>query len=141
VWRSLYQSGDQLHSDRIRLPWWGPPQWTPGDTVTHVTANDLPPHERADSRIMRDFERFSWFAGDWVAVHPGPPSVYGDARYSLQTGAFDPIWGVRFQPEAPVPTQWISRTAERDLALAELWREILGTSSGYKPLLSDTNLP
>lgn len=132
VWRSLYRSGGMLYADRIRVSWLGAVQWTPGSRVPHVTLHDLPEAVLGSARARRDFERFRWFAGDWVALHPDDASVYGDVRYSLQTHAFDPIWGIRFHPGEPVPVEWISRTGDRELRLGELWREILGRSEDYR---------
>jgi inner membrane protein len=134
VWRSLYRSGNHIHADRIRVSWLGNVQWTPGSRVARVTAADLPGGIRDDARALRDFERFSWFSGGWVALHPDDPSVYGDVRYSLRTNAFDPIWGIRLHPGRDVPVEWISRTRDRQLSLADLWREIMGSSPDYRPL-------
>lgn len=134
VWRSLYRSGNSIYADRIRVSWDGEVQWTPGSRVTRVTAADLPEAVKGDARATRDFERFSWFAGGWVAQHPDDPSVYGDVRYSLQTHAFDPIWGIRLRPGNAVPVEWVSRTGDRQLGLSDLWREILGSSPDYQPL-------
>lgn len=134
VWRSLYRSGTMIYADRIRVSWLGEVHWTPGSHVTQVTVADLPEAVSGNPRARRDFERFSWFAGDWVAHHPDDTSVYGDVRYSLQTNAFDPIWGIRLHPGRDVPVQWISRTRDRELRLADLWSEILGRSADYQPL-------
>lgn len=134
VWRSLYRSGETIFADRIRVSWRGEIQWTPGSRVARVSVGDLPEAEATDPRTRRDFLRFSWFAGGWVARHPEDPSVYGDVRYSLQTHAFDPIWGIRLHPGEPVPVEWVSRTRDRELHLAKLWSEILGSSPDYQPL-------
>ena len=135
VWRSLYRSGDFLYADRIRVPWWGPVSWTPGNSVQQVRLEDLSPEELADPAVQRDFERFSWFADGWVARAPGDGRVYGDVRYSLQTEAFDPIWGIVFEPGAPTgTTRWVSRTSDRELRLSGLWDEITGRSPDYRVL-------
>ena len=135
VWRSLYRSGNVIHADRIRVSWSGQVQWTPGSRVRRVTVADLPESVTADEGTLRDFERFSWFAGGWVALHPDDPSVYGDVRYSLKTHAFDPIWGIRLYPGQAVQAEWISRSGDRQLQLSDLWREIIGTSPDYRPLV------
>ena len=123
VWRSLYESGRTLHADRIRVPWGGAPEITEGTTVP---AYELSPQLAAHPRVARDFARFRWFSGGWVAAAPADPTVIGDARYSLRTDAFDPIWGVRFHPERPVPTEWVNRSRDRKIDLRGLWREIVG---------------
>lgn len=134
VWRSLYQAGDSLHADRIRVPWLGPPEWSEGSTVALVREADLRPAERASERVVRDFRRFRWFSGGWIARAPADSTVIGDARYSLRTDGFDPIWGVRFHPGAAVPTEWVNRTRDRSLGLGALWAEIVGTDPSYRRL-------
>lgn len=129
VWRSLYRAGDSLYADRIRVPWIGPVKWTAG---TSVLLEDGP--DSFNPRIERDFERFRWFSDGWVARAPRDSTVIGDARYSLRTDAFEPIWGVRFHPDKAVPTQWVDRTRDRDLDLGELQSEIVGTHPAYKKL-------
>jgi inner membrane protein len=134
VWRSLYQSGEHLYADRIRVAWSGAVQWTPGTSVAYVNASMLTREEREDPRVVHDFGRFYWFSGGWVARALDDPTVYGDARYSLRTDAFDPIWGVRFSSGAALPTEWVSRTRERRIGFGELWSEIRGTHPAYQPL-------
>lgn len=134
VWRSLYEADGRLHADRIRVPWFDAPRWTPGTTVPGLDLRDLPPEARADPRVVRDFRRFQWFSAGWVARAPDDPEVIGDARYSLRTDAFQPIWGVRFQPGATLPTEWIDRTRDRELDLEALWQEITGRDPAYRPL-------
>lgn len=134
VWRSLYRAGDSLHADRIRVPWAGEPRWTAGASVALVREGDLAPRARADARVRRDFRRFRWFSDGWVARAPDDPGVIGDARYSLRTDAFDPVWGVRFHPGRPVPTEWVNRTRDRSLRLGDLWREIAGADPEYHPV-------
>lgn len=66
--------------------------------------------------------RFRWFSSGWVAQAPDQPEVYGDARYSLRTDAFDPIWGVRFDPGSHSPTEWVGRTSDRELTTTSYLR-------------------
>lgn len=134
VWRSLYQSGDSLYADRIRVSWLGARQWTEGSRVALQREADLPAHLRANPRVVRDFRRFRWFSDGWVARAPREPSVFGDVRYSLRSDAFLPIWGVRFHPDRPVPTEWVNRTRDRSLNLRALWAEIVGSSPDYRSL-------
>ena len=128
VWRSLYQSGDQLHADRIRVPWWGAVSYRRGTRVDLLVAGDLPPAVRENARMMRDFERFHWFSDGWIARAPGDPEVIGDVRYSLRTDGFDPIWGIRFDPGERPPTEWVDRTRNRDISPGDLLREITGAN-------------
>jgi hypothetical protein len=99
-----------------------------------LTEADLSPQARADQRIVRDFRRFSWFSDGWTARTPGSPDVIGDVRYSLRTDAFQPVWGVRFHHDADQATEWIDRTDKRDITLALVWSEVVGTHPAYRPL-------
>lgn len=137
VWRSLYRHEGRLYSDRIRVGWFSPPSVTEGSSSELVTLDGLSAEERADPRVVRDFQRFSWFSEGWVARAPNEPAVYGDARYSLRSDGYDPIWGVRFHPGRELPTEWVSRTSERDLSFGSLWREISGQDTG-EPVAPDT---
>lgn len=134
VWRTLYRSGGTLHADRVRVPFSGEAQWKEGPRMAHMDERDLTPAERADPRVRRDFHRFRYFSAGWVTRAPRDASVIADARYSLDTVAFEPIWGVRFRPAQPVPTEWVARDRERKIPLGELWQEITGRAEGYRPL-------
>ncbi|MBA2350999.1 MAG: metal-dependent hydrolase [Burkholderiales bacterium] len=126
VWRALYRSGDTLYANRIRVPWWGEPTWSQGNTIAAVRTDEPLREARSDPRVQRDFERFRWFSDGWIARAPKELDVIGDVRYSRRSDAFDPVWGVRFHPGAAVPTEWVDRSADRELALSELWAEVLG---------------
>jgi len=134
VWRSLYQADGVLYADRIRVSWTGEVSWTEGTQVPLMSEHDLAPEIRENERTLRDFRRFQWFSNGWIARAPDDAEVIGDVRYSLRTHVFEPIWGVRFRPEAPVPTEWVNRTADRELSLTSLWAEVIGTHPDYRRL-------
>lgn len=134
VWRSLYRNGALYHADRIRVPLRGEPTWLAGNSLQPVALDDLPPQAAADSRVRRDFQRFSYFSAGWLARAPRDASVIADARYSLATLEFEPIWGVRFDPARMPPTEWVARDRERRIPLGELWREISGQDERYRML-------
>ena len=102
--------------------------------MTLLGAKDLSPAERADPQVRRDFERFSYFSAGWVAHAADDPTVIGDARYSLRTDSFEPIWGVRFHPGSAMPTEWVDRTIKNRIPISALWHEIAGETPGYRPL-------
>jgi inner membrane protein len=136
LWRSVYQSGETLHTDRFRMLGAETTLWKAGSNVDLLLESGLSPQARADPRVRRDFARFSYFSAGWTALAGSDPTVIGDARYSLRTDAFEPIWGVRFHPGAAVPTEWVDFTASNRVPISELWREISGTASGYRSLPS-----
>lgn len=133
VWRSLYRSGDTLYVDRIRVPWFGEPRFSPGTSVRSVGEDGLAPAEKAVPRVVRDFRRFRWFSDGWLARDADDPSVIGDVRYSMRTDAFDAIWGIRFHPQRAIPTEWVSRSRDRTVDLGDLWSEISGRDPAYRP--------
>lgn len=126
VWRTLYEHGGRIHSDRVRAGWTGTVTLREGWSLPLAGPADLTPAERArDTR--RSFARFAWFSEHWVARSPGDPTVLADMRYSLSAEAFDPIWGIRFTPPgAPAEVEWINRSRERRIDLGGMWREIAG---------------
>ena len=134
VWRSLYQSGDTLHADRIRVPWLGDQHFAPGMSVRLAVESSLDPTERASARVVRDFRRFQWFSDGWLARDARDPSVIGDVRYSMRTDAFEAIWGVRFHPERDVPTEWVDLSRTRNLGAGRLWNEITGRDRDYREI-------
>jgi len=126
VWRTLYEHGGRIHSDRVRVGWTGAVTLREGWSLPLAGPADLTAAERArDTR--RSFARFAWFSEQWVARSPGDPTVLADMRYSLSAEAFDPIWGIRFTPPgAPAEVEWINRSRERRIDLGGMWREIAG---------------
>jgi inner membrane protein len=126
VWRTLYEHGGRIHSDRVRVGWTGTVTLREGWSLPLAGPADLTAAERArDTR--GSFARFAWFSEQWVARSPGDPTVLAEMRSSLSAEAFDPIWGIRFTPPgAPPEVEWINRSRERRIDLGGMWREIAG---------------
>lgn len=140
VWRALYVHGGNIYSDRIRVGWFSGATVVEGWSLPLVTEAELTAAERVRNQ-RRSFERFNWFSEGWVARKPGDDAVFGDMRYSLSTEAFDPIWGIRFTaPDAPTEVEWVSRSRDRRISVADLWNEISGRDTRYLRL-SGLNLP
>lgn len=132
VWRSLYEAGDSLYADRLRVGFFGDAAWQAGSSVEKTQLDDLPTSLRRHPRVRKDYERFAWFSDGWVAAAPDAPDVYGDVRYSLRTDGFDPIWGIRFHPRSNPATEWVDRTRDREFSIGALWMEIAGRAD-YQP--------
>lgn len=131
VWRALYVHDGNIYSDRIRVGWFSGAAVVEGWSLPLVTEAELTEAERQRNQ-RRSFERFSWFSEGWVARKPGDDSVLGDMRYSLATEAFDPIWGIRFTAaEALGEVEWVSRSRDRRISVADLWNEISGRDTRY----------
>ncbi len=140
VWRALYVHEGKIYSDRLRVGWFSGVTVVEGWSLPLVTEAELTETERARDQ-RRSFERFNWFSEGWVARKPDDASVFGDMRYSLSTEAFDPIWGIRFTaPEAPTEVEWVNRSRDRRISVADLWREISGRGDRYLRL-SELNVP
>jgi inner membrane protein len=120
VWRSLYRTNGMLRMDRIRVPWFGAPRFAEGDRVpaywSPATSDDL--------------ARFAWFSDGWLAADPTDPQLIGDARYSLDSSAYRPVWGIRLQPR----TEWVNRSRERRVSPDALWREVRGLDPAFVPV-------
>ena len=134
VWRSMYESEGTFHMDRIRIPWTGAATWAPGVSVAALREHGLPPVVREDSRLQRDFRRFHWFTGGWVARAPDDPRLIGDARYSSRDDRFVPVWGIRFHPASSPPVEWVNRSRQRRVDVRALWSELRGHAPGYRPV-------
>jgi inner membrane protein len=132
VWRAVYETDGVLYTDRIRLG--STPSFKPGNSVPLSAEASLPAALLRNPRVVRDYRRFSRFSDGWVARAPTDPKVFGDARYSLSTERFEPIWGVRFHPDRELPTEWVDFTRQNRVPLASLWREISGRDAAYRPL-------
>lgn len=118
VWRSLYATGDVLRMDRIRVPWFGDATVDEGTRVPATTGHG------------RDFARFAWFSDGWVARDPNDATLIGDARYTLHDDRYTPVWGIRFTPR----TQWVNRSTQRRVSLAETWAEIAGDDPDFRAI-------
>lgn len=134
VWRSLYEADGVLYADRVRVPWWSLATWRPGYVMTVRREAEWPPVVRGDARLRRDAARFARFALGWVAAVPDDPAALGDARYSSSEERFDPVWAVRFDPEAEPPVRWVDRSRERRVDPRALWRELAGRSPEHVPV-------
>ena len=134
VWRSVYLADGKIHSDRIRVGWFGRGTVREGAALPLVTELDLRTSERTANLDRGGFRRFAWFTGGWLARAPGDETIIGDMRYSRSTEAFDPVWGIRLADSNGRPTvEWVSRERNRQLSLRELWDEILGRDARFIP--------
>jgi len=131
LWRSLYEADGGYHMDRVRVPWIGTATWSPGTSATPVAPADLPSD---DPRILRDVERLRWFTSGWVARSATDASVLGDARYSLVSDRFDPVWGLRVRPGGEPPVEWVDHARGRRVDLDVWRREVLGRHPAFRAL-------
>ncbi|MFP4032192.1 MAG: metal-dependent hydrolase [Desulfococcaceae bacterium] len=100
LWRGLYEAGDEIHVDAIRVGF-GLPEVYPGGRAKKFDPAELPEGIPPDSAQARDIERFVHFSDRWVARHPDQPDLLGDLRYGALPDSIYPIWGIRLNPDRP----------------------------------------
>ena len=123
TWRALYVADGQVHADKIRVPWLGPPVATPGGRAPHLDPAAAPPALHADPATARALDLFAWFSDGWLTADaaPGQPLVLGDLRYAFQPGDVAAMWRLRLDPGASAPVEFIrDRPARLDALTA--WR-------------------
>lgn len=101
LWRGLVDDGERFHLAAIRnVPGTRPVVWPGGSVAAYRQANPDP-----DTRLARDLARFRHFSSDWLFRYYPYDSdggaFVGDLRYAIDPASTRPLWGVRFDPEAP----------------------------------------
>lgn len=133
LWRSLYRHGDRLYMDRIRVPPLGASSWSPGTSVDAL--EEMPIEAAVNAVRSRDLQRFAHFTNNWMARAPDDPGLIGDARYSMSSREFVPVWGIRFGDGAGAPhAAWIDRSAQRRVDPRQMLRELRGLDESYRPV-------
>ncbi len=95
LWRGIYEYGDRIYVDAIRVSYvGGEAKVYPGTSVEKVEVAE----ERAligdGSVLAYDIERFDHFSDGYLSRHPEDPLVLGDARYALMPDSVYPLWGI-----------------------------------------------
>jgi inner membrane protein len=157
LWRSLYRTADgSLRADALRLPLWGEASIRRGEVGPRVV--DLDPIAPPGSAARRRLDHFAGFADGFVIeIDAGSPDerLLADARFSLDTAGFRPLWGVRvrmapeetvkdagedapaseFAPEVaasgPIELTWQPTMNHRRRAARALLAEVAGTADGW----------
>ena len=128
LWRSLYLAEGTLYMDRLRVPWMGAATWREGPAVSALRTERTRPPDHARGTREHDLARFLHFTNGWAARAPDDPAVIGDARYSMTTDTYTPVWGIRFAPERASGPRviWLDRSSQRRVDPGDLWLEISG---------------
>lgn len=131
VFRSVYEHDGRLHADAIRVPPLGEVGVRTGESMPRFQEDDLP--EDAPTRVVDVFRRYERFSTDMMGVVRRDPAgglELGDMRISMVTTGFEPLWGLRIQPEGGVysvtAAQGFGGERERnvDWLLQRLWDDI-----------------
>lgn len=103
-WRSIYRTDTTLVADAIETPFLG--SAVSGESSS-VPLFQLPPDQDQafDEQMRADVEKFSDFADGYIAEAPNSNGIISDMRYSLNAGAFRPLWGIR--PQAGRPAEFV----------------------------------
>jgi inner membrane protein len=133
LWRSLYRTPDgAMRADAVRLPLWAAPSVREGGPAERVA--DLTALAERDSGEFARLERLAAFADGFTLARAIPESsavVVYDARYSMETAGFEPMWGVRVDRYRAIGGDrlaWQSGTARRRERAGDLLAEILGSA-------------
>ena len=138
LWRSLYRTPDgAMRADAVRLPLWGAAAVREGNAVEPVA--DLAAFAEEGSGEHGRLVRLSAFADGFLlarSLADTSSMVLYDARYSMDTAGFDPMWGVRVDRLRSIGGDrlaWYSGTARREERMVELLAEIMGTPGDTTP--------
>jgi len=96
TWRSFYIAGDQIYIDRINTPLFGRTEAIGGGVAPWLMLSELPVDIKMNPTLLGDFELFSWFSDDYVAVFSQQPLIVVDARYVLPSLPLKASWGIEF---------------------------------------------
>lgn len=122
LWRAQYMTGDKISIDAFHVsPWKGRVHYAGGSLPVYKLQGDVAEVQK------KDFEYFEFFSDGWVAKAPNDSSLIGDVRFANLPNQLDPIWGIRFQPDAPdkhVLFENVRNVKERDFGI--LFNMILG---------------
>ena len=131
LWRSLYRTPEGLmRADSVRLPLWGETAVREGRTPLPVA--DIAALAEVGSDEHGRLARLASFADGFVLARPlgdSQSTILFDARYSMETAGFEPMWGVRVDRSAEVRGDrlaWHSGMARREDRMADLVAEIFG---------------
>lgn len=133
VWRSVYEAQGRLYADAIRIGVPGSALVREGRSLPRAGLDDL----RVDTPRTREvFLGLEAFADGYIASVTGLPGVFGDMRYSMDPSGFDPIWGIRIEPDGAEPeVVWVHLASGRASAVRDLWKSVLGGNPArYHPV-------
>ena len=127
LWRSIYLHEDRWYVDAIRTGLFGASRIYEGESLPHLSLEEVQSQFPADSVIAGDLERFAHFSDHYLAWHPDQPDVLSDLRYAAVPNSILPLWGIHLDPEKTdqhVPFESF-RVVDPD-ARHQLWQMLRG---------------
>lgn len=119
-WRGLYQADDQAFAVDVTAPWWAATRAEAGEQIALFRVGDLAPELADNACVEQALAQYVWFTDGWLAPLPDDRSVLGDIRYSKSPGAFEPMWGLRFDAASE---RCVELVAMRP-TFADVWRSL-----------------
>lgn len=131
LWRSIYEHDGHFYTDSIRTSPFDLAYYHVGDKIRKLdVARDFP---TISEKQKYDIERFSFFAGEYVALIPGSNNQIGDYRYTFPNRP-KPMWGIKVKLDKP--NEHVDRVSFRNDAgkkqLEEFWMLLSGENKGKK---------
>lgn len=137
VWRSLYQAGELLYADTLRLPLLSGAQVRVGSATPLVTTAALRAQGYSSACVLEAVERLIWFADGYVAFDSQEAQVVGDMRYAGQSQEFASMWGLRLPPAGvEEPPQFVRLYPRRTGRMQRIWEAIRTRNGHFEPLTS-----
>lgn len=99
VWKSVYEWEEQFFVDGVRAGF--STTTYSGDYIGKIGLKWAEAHLPANSQILKDFERFRWFSGDYLALSPDSDRVVMDVRYSMNVNEIAPLWSIKLDASKP----------------------------------------
>ena len=126
VWKLIYTTSDRFYVAAVK-PGLGRTGIWPGASIARLKIERDLPWLQARSRQARDLERFTWFSGGYVALHPLDPNRVIDIRYSMLPDQIRPLWGIQLNPQAgpDKPADYYAQRSNGREALPQLLGMIL----------------
>ena len=126
LWKVIYQNGDRFYVDGVRTGI--STKVYPGESIDKLNVDRDFPWLDADSQQARDIERFRWFSGGFISVHPDKPDRIIDVRYSMLPNEINGLWMIELTqgPDQDKHVGYIHEHNNPDGALSRLWDMLLG---------------
>jgi inner membrane protein len=128
VWRGLYLADGRIWAEGGRVPFFGAPRFRSGGSVeAFVPASVDVPAQEQRARLASVAVRFESFADGFAARDPDQPDVVADMRYSIGVADFEPLWGIRLNPNPSPggePVAWVELVTDRGAVLRRLLSDL-----------------
>ena len=117
--------------DAVRTGWFGGSRFYEGESLPHLSLEEVQSQLPDDSIIANDLKRFAHFSDHYLAWHPNEADVLSDLRYAAVPNSILPLWGIRLDPaKMDEHVAFESFRVVDPEARQKLWRMIKGEELG-----------